>query len=129
MKSFASIIFFSVFLCFAYAEPLITKNRFAEQLKKEFHEALVIRRTETGIKIVARTQHPLPLKFIDNRLQTTNGDLVAGDVIMWAGCGGDRTSYTIHTVSETFIDVAYSRGTPQSDGYNDSGGFRVILEK
>ncbi len=103
-----------------------TEGKFAKELHESVTSQLTFSELKNSIQILAKSKGALPLEFIPNKgLEKSDGILSLGDSFTWPGCGIDRTRYTIKEITQEFVVIAYTRGIPRQDGYQDIGEFRV----
>lgn len=107
-------------------EVIPTENRFAQELREHVTGQLSFSELKSSIQVQAKPKARLPMEFDGTKgMNTSDGILSLGDRFAWPGCGYDRTSYTIKEITPAFVAIAYTRGIPQQDGYQDTGEFRV----
>jgi hypothetical protein len=107
-----------------------TEDKFAVQLKANLISRVSFVKIKDAIQIKAKPNDFLPLEFIKGEgLRDSDGILSEGDSFAWPGCGFDRTSYRVNKIAPEFVEIRYSRGTPEQDGYHDSGVLKINYEK
>jgi hypothetical protein len=134
MKIFVrySLLFlaFSLGICLAGDEIVLTQNKFSGQLKAELANRIGFFKHNKEILIQLKAKAIMPLEFSKGKgLIKSDGILSEGDTFAWPGCGFDRSTFQIYKITPEYVEIHYSRGTPQMDGYQDSGMFQVSFEK
>ncbi|QQL44083.1 hypothetical protein [Sulfuriroseicoccus oceanibius] len=113
-------------ISFAEDEVLTTKNKFSEVHKELLSSRLAFSTKQNLIYLSVKEKANLPLEYIDGKgFEASDGILTLNSNFIWPGCGYDRSSYTISKITAEFIVIDYVQGTPEQDGYRDSGQFKI----
>jgi hypothetical protein len=117
-------------ICPANCDVTPTQDKFSAELKADLISRVSFSKVGNAIQIHVKAKATLPLEFVKGKgLEASDGILLEGDEFAWPGCGFDRTSYQIKKIAPEYVEIGYSRGIPQQDGFHDSGVFRVDYEK